>query len=360
MTASSKPVAQAAPGVRPPRAHGAATAPPPRSGSADPEVCRTPLVSIRVTIAGAPRRVRLKLEGCNPAGSAKYRTARALVADLDRRGLLRPDSVVLESTSGNLGVALAQICRARGVGFLAIVDPKATQENLEKMKELGAEIETVREPDEVGGFLMSRLTRVQELRRLSPRYVWTNQYSNWANPAVHYVETGAEILEQCGAPPDAVFVPVSTGGTLAGIGRCFRENSRSTLVVGVDAVGSVIFGGPPGVRKLTGIGASRRSDFLSPNHYDAHVLVSDAEAFLFCRELWARTGHKLGGSSGAAVAACVRFLRERPRLRDAVCVCPDGGENYESTIYDDAWLRHAGVVCDASEFPEVGVWEESS
>lgn len=324
------------------------------------EVCKTPLVSIRVLVAGLPRRVRLKLEGCNPGGSAKYRTARSLVADLDRRGLLRADSIVIESTSGNVGVALAQICLTRGVGFLAVVDPKATPENVKKMQALGAEIELVSVPDEVGGFLMSRLQRVQELRRRSPRYVWTNQYSNWANPMVHYLETGAEILEQCDAPPEAVFVPVSTGGTLAGIGRYFRENSPRTLIVGVDAQGSVVFGGTPGVRKLTGIGASRRSDFLSPNHYDDHLLVSDQQAFSFCRALAASTGYALGGSSGAAVAACVRFLETRPHLSDAVCLSPDGGENYASTIYDDDWLRRAGLAAQVGDCPPMERWEPAT
>src|SRR5947209_3456946 len=132
--------------------------------------------AIDLVIRGQPRRVHLKLEGCNPGGSVKDRTAVSLVQSLEQRGL-RPDSILVESTSGNLGVALAMVARARGNQFVAVVDPKTTHENLRKMRSFGAHIELVDKPDDNGGYLLSRLARVRELCASSDRCVWTDQYS---------------------------------------------------------------------------------------------------------------------------------------------------------------------------------------
>jgi 2,3-diaminopropionate biosynthesis protein SbnA len=308
----------------------------------------TPMVPVYLAIKGRLRKVHLKLEGANPAGSVKVRTASALVRDLEERGQLREDAIILESTSGNLGVAISMIARARGYRFLAIVDPKTTEENRARMQAFGAKIETMRRADETGGYLLARLERVRQLLEQSPRYVWTNQYGNQANPLIHYTWTGPEIYQQMHMRIDAIFIAVSTGGTLAGIGRYLREVSPRTRVIGVDVYGSVIFGTPPGPRKLTGIGASRPSSFLTPDLYDRHMLVHDEEAFAFCRELYEATTIKVGGSSGAALAACAHYLAEHPEILEVVCICPDTGENYATTIYDDGWLQQADVSLDGA------------
>jgi cysteine synthase A len=310
-------------------------------------VGNTPVASIAMRIGGRRRIVFLKLEGANRCGSLKDRTAAGLVDDLERRGALGPGSILLESTSGNLGVALAFLARRLGYGFVAVVDPRTVPENVSRMRRLGARIELVDTPDETGGYLLSRLERVRELRGLSQAFVWPDQYSNPANPRVHEEGTGPELLEQLPAGVDALFVPVSTGGTLAGLGRCFRRESPRTLIVAVDAAGSVALGGEPGPRLLTGIGASRASSFLSADLYDRCVLVGDAEAFAFCRALAAETGLSVGGSSGATLAACARALADDPDLEQVVCICADRGWSYASTIYDDAWLARNQVDLDA-------------
>lgn len=302
----------------------------------------TPMREVKLLIDGALRRVCLKLEGANPAGSSKDRTAMSLIADLQTRGALNASSVIVESTSGNLGVSLAFICRAMGYPFVAVVDPKTTPENLDKMKILGARIELVEESDENGGYLLSRLKRVQQLCANSSRYVWTNQYSNPANPEVHYRSTGPEIYSQMKGDVEAVLVAVSTGGTLTGIGRYFREISPRTRIIGVDAGGSVVFGHPPGPRLLTGIGASRPSNFVRKAFYDFHMVVHDREAFAMCRQLDDETRLRVGGSSGAVLSACARHLSAHPGLRHVVCLCADGGENYRSTIFSDEWLIAKG------------------
>lgn len=305
----------------------------------------TPMIVISMTTLRSPHTVMLKLEGENPGGSSKDRTAWFLVKDLEDKGLLTKSSTVVESTSGNLGVSLAMICSAKGYRFLAITDPRTTAENIERMKAMGAEVEVVEEPDLHGGYLHSRLSRVHELCSSSNRYVWTNQYENWANPRAHFLTTGPEIYRQAGAAP-AVFVAVSTGGTLSGIARFFRQASPATRMIAVDARGSVIFGNPPGKRKLTGIGSGRPSDFISSSDYDQVLVVDDKDAFSFCREVYQRTGRMLGGSSGATLAACMRFFQMHPEVPSAVCVCPDRGENYASTIFNDAWMSEWAFETD--------------
>lgn len=303
------------------------------------KVGNTSIQPIRLSIKGRARTIYCKLEGENPTGSMKDRTGYALLKYLIAQGRLHAESIIIESTSGNLGVALAFQCKARGYRFVAVVDPKTTRENIAKMSLFGARIDLVEQADENNGYLLSRLARIQELCSISPEYVWTNQYESLANPYIHYVSTGPEIYRQMDGMVDALFIPVSTGGTLAGVGRFFRESSPLTQIIGVDAYGSVIFGTPPGPRKLTGIGASRPSSFLSPRLYDAYRLVEDEEAFAYCRALASSVGLHVGGSSGATFAACVRYLAENPDITRAVCVCADRGENYASSIFSDTWLQ---------------------
>lgn len=303
----------------------------------------TPLVQTTLGARGRAHLVHLKLEGANPCGSVKDRTALSLVDELELRGALEPGSIIVESTSGNLGVALAAIACTRGYGFVAVADPKTTRENLARMRALGARVELVETPDEAGCYLTSRLDRVRELRASSDAFVWPDQYSNLAGPRAHELGTGPELLEQLRGAVDAIFVPVSTGGTLAGLAACFRRESPGTHIVAVDAAGSVALGGRPAPRLLTGIGAGRPSSFLSAELYDERALIHDAEAFSYCRALATETGIHAGGSSGATLAACGRFLAANPDLGRVVCLCPDRGEAYASTIYNDRWLASNGI-----------------
>ncbi|HLG62479.1 MAG TPA: pyridoxal-phosphate dependent enzyme [Ktedonosporobacter sp.] len=307
------------------------------------QIGNTPMRQISLVIEGKIRKTHLKLENLNPTGSMKDRTGLALIQYLEKQGRLHEESIVIESSSGNLGVALALQCKAKGYPFVAVIDPKTTQENIFKMKALGAAIEVVCQADAKGGYLLSRLAYVREMCCRDDRYIWTDQYSSPANPLAHYSSTGPEIYHQMGRQVDAIFVPVSTGGTLAGIGRFFREASPSTRIIGVDARGSVVFGTLPAERKLTGIGSSRRSTFLQGSLYDTYILVGDEEAFTFCRALYVSTGIKLGGSSGATLAACARYLADHPSIENVVCVCADRGENYDSSIFNDEWLYQQHV-----------------
>ena len=167
--------------------------------------------------------------------------------------------------------------------------------------------------------------------------VWPNQYGNPANPAVHYHHTAPEICRQ--APDlDAVFLATSTGGTLAGIGRYFRAVRPQVRVVGVDVPGSLVFGTVQVPRLLNGVGSSCASQFLRPSDYDDVAIVSDMDAIAACHLIDGSLDIGLGGSSGAVVTACARYLAQHPDVRRAVCVCPDGRSNYLSSIYSTTWL----------------------
>ena len=307
------------------------------------QVGNTSLRPLQLRIHGQLRTIHLKLETENPTRSMKDRTGYSLIQDCEESGLLQSGSTVVESTSGNLGVALAFICKARGYQFIAVVDPNTTQENIARMKSFGAKIERVEQSDVHNGYLLSRLARVQELCTQNDGYVWTNQYGNKVNPRIHYLGTGPELYQQMHKKVGVVFVPVSTGGTLTGIGRYLREVSPTTRVIAVDAYGSVIFGTPAATRKLTGIGASRPSSFISRDIYDHYMLVRDEEAFAFCHALAMKTGIKLGGSSGCVLFACAQYLAENLAEKEVVCVCADSGENYNSTIYSENWIQQLSL-----------------
>ncbi|EFK11713.1 putative 2,3-diaminopropionate biosynthesis protein SbnA [delta proteobacterium NaphS2] len=307
------------------------------------QIGNTSIRRIRLLIGGRNRNVYLKLEGDNPGGSIKDRTALSLIRSLEKADQLSTGARLVESSSGNLAISLAMLARDRCYRFTAVVDPKITAENIRRLKELGAETILVEKPDKTGGYLLSRLTLVREMLAEDPGLVWTNQYSNAANPMAHYSWTAPEIFRQMAHRVDAVFVAVSTGGTLAGIGRYFRKTSPETRIIAVDARGSVALGGVPAVRRLTGMGSSQRSEFAGPELYDELIFVGDREAFAFCRAVETATGIKLGGSSGACLAACARYLQSHGTAERVVCICADRGEHYASSIFSDAWLAENGL-----------------
>ncbi len=308
----------------------------------------TPVQAAVMTIGGVKRIVHLKLEGFNSTCSMKDRTAFALIQALESRYGIQREATIIESTSGNLGVALARLCQMKGYRFIAVIDPKTTAENVARMQAFGAQVLMVRQADQTGGYLLTRLACIKQLLRKHPDYYWTDQYANPANPLAHYRSTGPEIYRQMQQQVDAIFVPVSTGGTLAGIGKFFREVSPSTRIIGVDAYGSVIFGTQPSPRKLTGIGSSQTSSFLQKDLYDEAMLVEDERAFAFCRLLYTSLGIFVGGSSGAVLAACASYLARHPEKQRIVCVCADHGEHYRSTIFNEGWLQEQGIELYAS------------
>lgn len=295
---------------------------------------RTPMVVLQVEIAGRARTIRLKLEGESPWGSIKGRTAIGLLCSVAHR--IGERSHLVESTSGNLGVALAELARDTELRFTAVVDERLPNAHSRRLAQLSADLITA-DPEPGVSHLQRRLNTVARLVGTNPDWIWLNQYDNPANPRVHEVWTAPELHQQVPGM-QAIFVAASTGGTLAGVAGYLRRAAPRTTIVGVDVQGSSVFGGAPGPRILTGIGASRQSRHLVPQSFDATEIVSCWEGIGCCRALAEAVGLRLGGSSGAVLTACLRYLWRRPEITDVVCVCPDLGTNYGDSIYDDGWI----------------------
>jgi N-(2-amino-2-carboxyethyl)-L-glutamate synthase len=295
-------------------------------------------------LIGVP--VYVKNEAYNLAGSIKLRPALQMVRGLEARGVLRPGRAVIESSSGNLGIALSMICARLKYPFTCVVDPNASQRSIKLMAASGTQVITVRERDAAGGYLGTRIDTIQRLCSLDPQLVWVNQYSNPDNWRAHYEYT-APAIAAAFARLDWLFIAAGTTGTLMGCIRYFRESGRRTRIVAVDATGSVIFGGPSGARLIPGMGASKVPPLLDKTFVSEVVYIDEAQTVGLCRKM-ARQGIVLGGSAGSVLAAVERYRKE---IRDddvVVAVAPDSGEKYLDTIYDDQWVgtHFPGVLAE--------------
>jgi N-(2-amino-2-carboxyethyl)-L-glutamate synthase len=279
----------------------------------------------------------LKCEGFNFAGSIKLKAAAEMVEAADRDGVLTPGSVLVESSSGNLGVALSVIAASKGYQFLCVTDSRCNLSTRLLMEALGSRVHIVDEPDATGGFLGARVDYVRALCAADERYVWLNQYTNPGNWNAHYRTTAPAIAGQF-PQLDVLFVGAGTTGTLMGCARYFQERPRPVRIVAVDSAGSVAFGGPPGRRMIPGLGTSIRPPLLDESYVDEVVRVEEADTIRTCHRL-ARRGFLFGGSTGTVVCGAMGWLARRDaREVTAVAIAPDLGERYLDTIYQANWF----------------------
>ncbi|MFG3253798.1 2,3-diaminopropionate biosynthesis protein SbnA [Streptomyces sp. NPDC048172] len=282
----------------------------------------------------------LKCEGFNFAGSVKLKAASSMIDAAERSGLLRPDSILVESSSGNLGMALSMIAAAKGYRFVCVVDPRTNLSTRQVIESLGSEVHVVTESSGVGGFLGARLDHVRQLCASDPRYVWLNQHANPNNWRAHYTTTAPAIEKQFPGL-ELLFVGAGTTGTLMGCARYFKDRPGSPVtVVGIDSVGSVTFGGPPGTRMIPGLGAGVRPALFDESYVDDLVLVSETDTVRTCHTL-ARGGFLFGGSTGTVVHGALTWLADHRPGEDvtAVAISPDLGDRYLDTIYRAGWVR---------------------
>lgn len=308
------------------------------SGSILDSIGNTPLVSLTRLFDPNQVEVFSKLEFMNPGGSMKDRPARYMIESGLKDGSITPSSHLIESSSGNLGVAIAMAARIFDLPFTCVIDPKTAPSNVKILKKLGASIEMVTEPDDQGGYLQSRIKRVKELLETIPHAVWTNQYANDRNWKAHYEETGKEITEQLTNSVDCFVAAVSTTGSLLGCARRLREKFPNIKVIAVDIEGSVIFGGKPKTREIPGIGSSRVPEILVKEEVDKVIYVSDREAVQGCHDLLYYEGIFAGGSSGAIVAAIQKLMAHVDSPLRICTIFPDRGDRYLDMIYDEDWV----------------------
>ena len=276
-----------------------------------------------------------KLEALNPGGSTKDRAALWAIEDALSKGSINPDTLVVESSSGNMGIGLSQVCCYYGLRFICVVDPCTTAQNIRLMEAYGTHVEMVRERDEATqSYLPNRLRRVQSILMNVPNAFWVNQYENSACVAAHEQTTAAGIVAQLGRFPDFFVCSVGTCATLQGCAQYFRQHRAPTRIVAVDSLGSVILGGEPGPRKLPGVGSAQPSRFLERELLDIAISIPEEAAIRWCKQLARSEAVLLGGSSGMVLAALEQLQEQFAAGSTVVALLPDRGERYLDLIYD--------------------------
>jgi len=303
----------------------------------------TPLIRLSRVMPEVRFTLYGKLEGLNPGGSAKDRPAAQMLRSALERGEIGPRTTVVESSSGNMAIGLAQACACLGLRLICVIDEKATAQHRKLLAAYGATIEEVTAADAADGDLLAaRIARVQSLvARLGDVY-WPNQYANPENARSHR-QTAREILDA--APVDYLFCATSTCGTLRGCSDYLAATGAPTQLVAVDAVGSVIFGDARRCRLIPGHGATVRPVLADGAQVTRVIHVSDLDCVVGCRRLVAREGILAGGSAGGVLSAVEQMSASIPD--DAVCaaILADSGERSLDTIYSDAWVaQHFGDV----------------
>lgn len=280
--------------------------------------------------------VILKLEGLNSAGSIKLKTAYGLIKSVKDAGLIKDDTVLIESSSGNLGCALAMVCAKERLNFTCVIDPNAMTTNVKMMNALGANIHRVNELDINGGYLGTRIDYIKKLISEKPNYIWLNQYANKANPNIHS-NTTAKSIDNSISDIDYLFVGAGTTGTLMGCLQYFTEHNPKVQIFAVDTVGSVTFGGPASKRYIPGLGTSQRPPLFHHHPVPNFIMIPEVKAVAMCRWIAKKYGLVLGGSTGSVLAGIYENRDKLKKGAKVVAISPDMGEKYLDTIYDEIW-----------------------
>jgi len=302
----------------------------------------TPLVRLSKLFGDAGLDVYAKLEALNPGGSIKDRPAYNILSRALAAGDINSKTTVVESSSGNFAIGLAQVCGYLGLPLICVVDIKTTAQNVRIIEAYGARVDLVSKPDPVTGeYLQARLNRIKEILASVPNAFWPNQYANRNNSGSHYGSTMPEIVEVLGPELDYVVLATSTCGTLRGCADYVREQGLRTRIVAVDAAGSVIFGRPQGKRLLPGHGAGIVPTLFNNDLAQLVVHVSDLDCVLGCRRLVQQEAILAGASSGGIITAVERLANEGQIARGSRCalILADRGERYLDTVYSDSWVQ---------------------
>ena len=299
--------------------------------SADQLIGHTPLLELTHIEKnnGLEAKVLAKLEYLNPAGSVKDRIAKAMLDDAEAKGLLKPDSVIIEPTSGNTGIGLASVAAARGYRIIIVMPETMSVERRQLMKAYGAELVLT----EGAKGMKGAIAKADELAKELPNSFIPGQFVNPANPAAHKATTGPEIWEDTDGKVDIFVAGVGTGGTITGVGEYLKSQNPNVKVVAVEPASSpVLSKGTAGAHKIQGIGAGFVPDVLDTKVYDEIIPVANENAFAAGKEAGRSEGVLVGISAGAALWAAIE-LAKRPenKGKTIVALLPDTGDRYLST-----------------------------
>lgn len=289
----------------------------------------TPLVRLHALSAGLDATLLAKLEFMNPLGSVKDRIGSSMIADAEARGLIHNDTLIVEPTSGNTGIALAFICAVKGYRLMLTMPETMSMERKKLLKHLGAEL--VLTPGSEG--IKGAIAKAREILAQTPHAFMPDQFSNPANPEIHRKTTAEEIWNDTGGNADILVAGVGTGGTITGISEVIKARKSSFRTIAVEPAASpVLSGGKPGPHKIQGIGAGFIPKVLNTGIIDEVVTVPNERAFETARSAAKKEGILCGISSGAALWAALEIAR-RPESRgkQIIVVLPSTGERYVST-----------------------------
>ena len=299
--------------------------------SADQLIGHTPLLELTHIEKDQKLEAKVlgKLEYFNPAGSVKDRIAKAMIDDAEAKGVLKPDSVIIEPTSGNTGIGLASVAAARGYRIIIVMPETMSVERRQLMKAYGAELVLT----EGAKGMKGAIAKAEELSHEISNSFVPGQFVNAANPKAHFETTGPEIYEDTDGKVDIFVAGVGTGGTITGVGQYLKSKLPNVKVVAVEpATSAVLSTGVAGAHKIQGIGAGFVPDVLNTKVYDEIIAVKNEDAFATGREIGRSEGVLVGISSGAAVYAAIQ-LAKRPENagKNIVVLLPDTGDRYLST-----------------------------
>ncbi len=321
-------------------------------------VGKTPLVRLNRITANLKIDIYAKLESFNPGGSVKDRIGLAMIKKAEQTGLLKPGGTIVEATAGNTGAGLALSAAIRGYRCIFVLPDKMSNDKVELLKAYGAEVvitPTAVPPDSPESYNGVADKLAGEI----PGAFRPNQFGNLANPEAHYLTTGPEIWEDTDGKVDAFVAGIGTGGTISGVGRFLKEQNPKITIVGADPAGSILSGDTPAPFKVEGIG----EDFI-PYTYDHRVVdeivrITDQESFTMARRLAREEGLLVGGSSGTAIAAAVKYASRLSEKAVLVALLPDTGRNYLTKFFSDQWMRENNFQIE-SEFQPQTLLEDLS
>jgi 2,3-diaminopropionate biosynthesis protein SbnA len=295
----------------------------------------TPLYKLRVPYCN----LYTKLEYYNAFGSIKDRPAFFILGKAIAYNQITRDTAIVESTSGNFGIALASICRVLGVKFIPVIDPAISSQKERILRLISHEVIKVTERDETGGFLLNRIRTVKDFLKDRPNSYNPNQYENPNNYLSYYHTLGEEICKSF-SRLDYAFICVSSGGTIIGLSNKLKEKYPKIVIVAIDVEGSLIFSTERKIRMIPGIGSSMRSPLMDHAMIDDVIILSQADIVRGAHELLNEHSIFLGASSGAAYMGAKLFLSRYPKgNKNAIFISPDNGNAYLDTIFSEEWVE---------------------
>ncbi|MFP1811593.1 2,3-diaminopropionate biosynthesis protein SbnA [Lonsdalea quercina] len=290
-------------------------------------------------------KTHLKIEGFNVGCSIKLKAAKNMLESLEHKGIVRSGAKIIESSSGNLGLALSIICATKNYKFTCVSDPNISPQTARMIKAYGSELVIIKEKDINGGYLGKRLEFINQRLEKEPELIWVNQYRNEDNVLAHYKYTGPEILRNF-SKVDYIFIGAGTTGTLGGVSRYAKEVSPQTKIVAIDTVGSVTFGGKGKTRKIPGLGTSKSPYIAKYSIFDDMLMIHEEDTVNMCLQI-AKRGLLIGGSTGTVLCGVRQYEQKITDGATVVAISPDLGDRYINTIYNPEWV--------SENFPSIAI-----